>query len=134
MDVCATQYGDHESRAGYIERHPGQHALRSRVENLQLGKQETDRDDDADDGESGQDALHLIAPSAALMVLYACCTGYATNANRRLSGDQLLTLMVPCPPNSWKRHTQSRQSAVRTNRTSTSRSGGCPSVPGGKLM
>jgi hypothetical protein len=26
--------------------------------------------------------------------------GYATKANRVLSGDQLFTLSVPCPPNS----------------------------------
>jgi hypothetical protein len=61
-------------------------------------------------------------------------SGYATNANRLLSGDQLLTLMVPCPPKSGKRQMMLSQSAVGTSRTSTSRSGGCPSVPGGKLM
>jgi hypothetical protein len=33
------------------------------VEDLQLGEQETDGNDDPDDGESSQDALQLIAPS-----------------------------------------------------------------------
>ena len=31
-----------------------------------LGEQETESDDDADGGESGQDALHVIAPQALL--------------------------------------------------------------------
>src|SRR5829696_2348746 len=49
-------------------------------------------------------------------------------------GDQLLTLIVPCPPNSGNVATASRQLGVRTSRTSTSKSAGCPSVPAGKLM
>ena len=63
MDVSAAQHGDHEGRAGHVEGHPGQHPLCGRVEDLQLGEQETEADDDADGGESGQDALHVIAPS-----------------------------------------------------------------------
>ena len=62
MDVSAPQHSDHEGRAGHVVGDPGQYPLCGRVEDLQLCEQEAEADDDADGGESSQDALHVIAP------------------------------------------------------------------------
>ena len=60
--------------------------------------------------------------------------GYATYAKWLPSGDQLVTLIVPWPPNSSIVAVGASHSGSSTIRSSTGLSAGCPVVPAGKLM
>jgi hypothetical protein len=61
MHIGTTQHGHHEGRTRHVERGPGQYALCGRVEDLEVGEQETNADDQPDGGEPGQHTQHLTA-------------------------------------------------------------------------
>ena len=77
------QHRNQKRRAGHVEGNPGQHPLRGRVEDPQLGEQETQADDDADGGESGQDALHASLLQAVAGEDTGCLTVKITSSPAR---------------------------------------------------
>jgi hypothetical protein len=67
MHIRTAQHSHHQGWARHVVGDPGQYPLSGRVEDLQLCEQEAEADNDADGGESSEDALHGVS-----FVLYRC--------------------------------------------------------------